>query len=196
MEQKAAYFPIPAPRLAVHLSWERLSGSSRVVIISLQCMSVRPERMRRAGPKAETAGSPTSLSGPGRYPDRKQLDAPLNRGADKHLAWKRKSCSSKKGPPAMDFSPRETQYLCGQGIFPHKRVRVHGRGGGVSCIAKCIELATPPKKTNKPTKKWVKNFKAPDFNPICRWAFQLDVFSLAVVKIGFPAVHNKDMSEK
>lgn len=28
--------------------------------------------------KAETAGSLTSLSGPGRYPDRKQLDAPLN----------------------------------------------------------------------------------------------------------------------
>lgn len=28
--------------------------------------------------KAETAGSLTSLSGPARYPDRKQLDAPLN----------------------------------------------------------------------------------------------------------------------
>lgn len=27
---------------------------------------------------AETAGSPTSLSGPARYPDRKQLDASLN----------------------------------------------------------------------------------------------------------------------
>lgn len=43
--------------------------------------------------KAETAGSLTSLSGPGRYPDRKQLDAPLNTTLKNTWAENVKSCS-------------------------------------------------------------------------------------------------------
>lgn len=43
--------------------------------------------------KAETAGSLTSLSGPGRYPDRKQLDAPLNTTLKNTWAENAKGCS-------------------------------------------------------------------------------------------------------
>lgn len=44
--------------------------------------------------KAETAGSLTSLSGPARYPDRKQLDAPLNTTLKNTSAENAKRCTA------------------------------------------------------------------------------------------------------
>lgn len=65
-------FPPLSPRLFTH---KRLLQCCD----NLYAVYVRPATENAArGLKAETAGSLTSLSGPGRYPDRKQLDAPLN----------------------------------------------------------------------------------------------------------------------
>lgn len=110
-------FPPLSPRLFTH---KRL----------LQCCDnlfavyVRPATENAArGLKAETAGSLTSLSGPGRYPDRKQLDAPLNTTLKNTWAENAKATGARDEPVEnlMDFSRGGTTWRWPRRTTRHSR---------------------------------------------------------------------------
>lgn len=79
LEQKSMFFPSPPSLCALCARSPHVKQRLLHCCDNLFTVYVRPATENAArGLRAETAGSLTSLSGPGRYPDRKQLDAPLN----------------------------------------------------------------------------------------------------------------------
>ena len=108
-EHKSIYFPIPTTTIpALCLLSSHITGSYSVVIIALQYMSESglpgPYKIQQGLLKTETPGSLASLSFPGRYPDRKQLDG-LWTELWKHFSWKGKAVASDSMENIMDFSP-------------------------------------------------------------------------------------------
>lgn len=118
-DKQSIYFPIPPPPPHVFSLHTHITGSYSAVIIALQYMSKSGLKNAAGFVEGGNTREPGFLIGPGRYPDRKQLDA-LWTELWKHLSWKCKAATTDRPMEnVMDFSSEEL----GRGAQPRRKMQ-------------------------------------------------------------------------